>query len=117
MSTQPSPLPPLEIPKNMLPGAANALRHWHNHRPKMYAQLYAEGKLFSAAIAAYEATVEEEEAIHNQLIQQGIDSPTAFVEARQIVKERYIYLPTEADVPELSTTESGIFTYQPNETG
>lgn len=117
MSNQQNQLPPLDIPKSMLPGAADALRHWHEHRPMMYTQLHQQGKLFDAAIAADEATFEDLDSIHNSLIKQGWDSSTAFVEAKQIVRERYIHLPTEEDVPELATTESGIYIYQPEETG
>lgn len=117
MSNQSNPLPPLVKRKGMLPGAIDALRHWREHRPRMYTALYEQGTLFDAAVAAHEATVEDEETIHHQLIKQGWDSSTAFVEARQIVRERYIYLPTEEDAPELATTESGIYTYQPEETG
>ena len=117
MSTQSGQLPPLVKRRGMLPGAVNALRHWREHRPKMYTQLYNKGTLFDVAVAAHEATVADTEAIHHELVKQGWDSPTAFVEARQIVRERYVYLPTEEDVPELSTTESGLYVYQPDKTG
>ena len=117
MSTQPDKVPPLVKRRGMLPGAVDALRHWHEHRPKMYTQLYNNGTLFDVAVAAHEATVDDEREIHHQLIKQGWDSPTAFVHARQMVRERYVYLPTEEDIPELSTTESGLYVYLPDETG
>ena len=117
MIDQSDSLPPLIRRKGMYPGAVDALRHWREHRPKMYTELYEQGTLCEAANAADEATFEDMDEIHNSLIKQGMDSPTAFVEARQIVRERYIYLPTEEDVPELSKTESGLYVYQPEETG
>ena len=117
MSAQQDQLPPLVKRRGMLPGALDALRHWREHRPKMYTRLYNEGALLDTAVAADEATFNDIDEIHNSLIKQGWDSPTAFVEARQIVRERYIYLPTEEDVPELSTTESGLYVYQPDKTG
>ena len=117
MVDQSDSLPPLVSRKGMYPGAVDALRHWREHRPKMYTQLYEQGTLCDTASAAYEATVDDEMEIQGAFIKQGMDSPTAFIEARQIVRERYIYLPTEEDVPELSKTESGLYVYQPEETG
>ena len=117
MVDQSDSLPPLVRKEGMYPGAVDALRHWREHRPKMYTELYNKGTLCDVASAAYEATDDDETEIHHALIKQGWDSPTAFVQARQIVRERYIYLPTEEDVPELSKTESGLYVYQPDETG
>ncbi|MBE9062883.1 hypothetical protein [cf. Phormidesmis sp. LEGE 11477] len=113
MSSPESLLPELNIPQGTLPDVADALRHWREHRPKMYTELYQSGTLLETANAAFEATVDEEEQIHFALIRQGYDSPTAFIMAKQAVRERYIYLPTEEDVPELMTTETGLYTYQP----
>lgn len=110
-------LPPLVYRRGMRQGARNALRHWREHRPKMYTRLHNEGTLINAAIDAYEATVDDEIELSNQLIKQGWDSPTAFVHARQIVRDRYVYLPTEEDVPELSTTASGVYIYLSDQTG
>jgi hypothetical protein len=109
-------LAPLEIPAGTLPGVANALRHWHEHRPRMYTQLYAQGNLLEMATAAYEATVDDTDALRAELVQtQQYDEPTAFTLAQQIVRERYIYLPTEEDVPELMQTDSGIYIFQPEQ--
>lgn len=117
MPVQPSKAPALRIPKGTLQGAANALRHWHEHRPKMYTDLFHQGKLFEAANAAWEATVDDTEEIHYALIKEGYESPTAFVIAQQTTRERYIYLPTEENVPKLMTTEAGIYIYQPEQSG
>ena len=110
-------LPPLVTRRGMYQGAVDALRHWREHRPKMYTKLYNDGTLFDMAEAAHEAATDDETEIQYQLIKQGWDSPTAFVQARQIVRDRYVYLPTEEDVPELATTESGIYIYQPDTPG
>ena len=117
MSDQASSLPPLVYERKMDSGARDALRHWREHRPKMYTRLYNEGTLIKAAIAADEATSNDLYDIHMSLIKQGWDSSTAFVHARQIVRDRYVYLPTEEDVPELSTTESGVYVYLADQTG
>lgn len=117
MSVQSNQTPALKIPKGMLQGAANALRHWHEHRPRMYADLYQQGKLFEAANAAHEATIDDADEIENALIKQGYEAATAFTIAQQATRERYIYLPTEEDVPDLMTTEAGIYIYQPEQSG
>ena len=117
MSTQQDQLPPLEIPTGTIPAVADALRHWHEHRPRMYTELYSKGTLFDVVNNALDATIDDEEEICAQLVKQGVEPGTAFVTARQMVRERYIYLPTEEDVPELMTTESGLYTHQPDEAG
>ena len=117
MSVQSSQTPALKIPKGMLQGAANALRHWHEHRPKMYSDLHRQGKLFEAANTAWEATVDDSMEIESALVKQGYEAPTAFVIAQQATRERYIYLPTEEDVPDLMRTEAGIYIYQPEQSG
>ena len=118
MSIQKEKTPPLEIPQGTLQCAANALRHWREHRPKMYAELYKQGKLFEAANAAHEATMDDAEEIEQALIkQQGYDGPTAFIIAQQMTRERYIYLPTEEDVPDLMMSEAGMYIYQPEQSG
>lgn len=117
MPIQSSKAPALRIPKGTLQGAADALRHWHEHRPKMYADLYQQGKLFEAANTAHEATTNDADEIEYALIKQGYEPATAFTIAWQATRERYIYLPTEEDVPNLMTTEAGIYIYQPEQSG
>jgi hypothetical protein len=111
-----SQLPPLELPAYLPPGAWNALEHWHKYRPKMYAELHASGKLHEMAIAAYEATSEEQYDLHMALIKQGYASPIAFEMAREAVRERYIYLPTEEDVPELQVNGEGLYYFESEDT-
>jgi hypothetical protein len=90
-------LPPVEFPPSFPDGARDALRHWHKYRPKMYAELHASGKLHEMAIEADERTADEQYELHMDLIEQGYPSPIAFETAREAVRERYIYLPAEAD--------------------
>lgn len=117
MSETPPNLPPVEFPPSFPVGARAALRHWHKHRPRMYAELHASGKLHKMAIAADEATFADEDALHNALMKQGYASPIAFEMARQAVRERYIYLPSEEDVPELQMTAEGLYTFKSQDRG
>lgn len=95
--SSPLELPPVEFPARFPVGAREALRHWHKYRPRMYAELHASGKLHEMAIEADERTAADEDAYHMALVEQGYDSPIAFLMAREAVRERYIYLPAEAD--------------------
>lgn len=108
-------LPPLELPPHLTSGAWDALEHWHKHRPRMYAELHASGKLHEMAIAADEMTASDEMDMHEALMRQGYASPIAFETARQTVRERYIYLPSEEDVPELKMNDEGLFVVEPPE--
>lgn len=108
-------LPPLELPPHLTSGAWRALEHWHKYRPRMYAELHASGKLHEMAIAAGEATAEETMDLHEALMRQGYASPIAFEMAREAVRERYIYLPSEEDVPELQMNDEGLFVVEPAE--
>lgn len=111
MSSPESPLPKLSIPGRVSPTVREALHHWHEHRPKMYAELYNNGTLLETAIAADEAASADLDDIQASL-EAEYDAPTAFVMAKRIADERYIYLPTEEDVPELMATPEGIPFYQ-----
>ena len=115
MADQPPELPPVSYPPTFPSGAREALRHWHKHRPKMYAELHASGRLHEMAIAADEATFEDEDELHMALIKQGYASPIAYEMAREVIRERYIYLPSEEDVPELQMTDEGLYTFESQE--
>jgi hypothetical protein len=78
----------------------------------MYAELHASGKLHEMAIAADEATAEDEDELHMALMKQGYASPIAFEMAREAVRERYICLPTEEDVPELQVNGEGLYYFE-----
>lgn len=111
----PPNLPPVEFSPSFPTGARAALRHWHKYRPRMYAELHASGKLHEMAIAADEMTASETHDLHEALMRQGYASPIAFETARQTVRERYIYLPSEEDVPELQMNDEGLFVVEPPE--
>lgn len=100
---------------NIDPEVREALEHWQTYRPTMYAELQASGKLLEMAIAAHEATVEEEYNLHMEFISQGYPSPTAFLMAQEVVRQRYIFLPAEEDVPVLRQSEQGLYSYNPEE--
>ena len=119
MVDQSDSLPPLVSKEGMYPGAVDALRHWREHRPKMYTQLYEQGTLCDVASAAFEATVDDEMEIQDHaLIKQGYGFSYSVCTSKTNSKRAVrIYLPTEEDVPELSKTESGLYVYQPDETG
>jgi hypothetical protein len=78
----------------------------------MYAELHASGKLHEMAIAAYEATIADEDALHMTFLKRGYGSPIAFEMAREAVRERYIYLPAEEDVPELQVSGEGLYYFE-----
>ena len=111
MSSPELPIPPLRIPRTASPTVREALRHWHVHRPRMYTELYKNGTLLETAIAADEAASADLDEIQTSL-ENEYDAPTAFIMAKRIAYERYIYLPTEEDVPELMATPEGIPFYQ-----
>ena len=77
----------------------------------MYTELHDNGTLLETAIAAAEAASADLDDIQASL-EAEYDAPTAFVMAQRIAYERYIYLPTEEDVPELMATSEGIPFYQ-----
>lgn len=70
-----------------------ALRHWKEHRPKMYRELEKAGSLRKAAYEAEERTVE----VLADLIEKGMDP----FQAEEIVREMWVLLPDEEDVPHL----------------
>jgi len=71
------------------------LRHWKAQRPKMTRALEAEGKLQQAVYAAEQLTLQAEA----QAIQQGM-SPD---QARELTRQEWAFLPSEADAPELGS--------------
>lgn len=107
-------LPVIKIPaESDLTGleVREALKHWREHRPRMYAELEAAGTLVETAIAACQVTAEEECDLHSTLIRQGHPSPIAFEMAREMVRERYVFLPAEEDVPDLMRLDNGLYSY------
>jgi hypothetical protein len=70
-----------------------AKEHWRQYRPKMYAALEASGQLDQMA---REAAQRHEDALY-ALIQKGLK----FHEAEALVREDFVFLPSEEDQPEL----------------
>jgi hypothetical protein len=67
--------------------------HWKQHRPKMYADLVAKGKLDSHAQKAAEQTSKEYQAG----ITNGMDPQASW----ESVRENHMFLPDEEDQPSL----------------
>ena len=79
--------------KNLNPWARQAVEHWRKYRPKMYAQLFANGELYDRAQKAAEQTQQE--------YQDGITRGLLPHESWEMVRQNHIFLPTEEDVPHL----------------
>lgn len=78
----------------MLTGwASAAAKQWKKYRPKMYQELVKTGQLESRANKAAEQT---RDALAD-LISQGVP----YDQAWESVREMWIYLPSEEDVPNL----------------
>ena len=84
------------------PWGLQAKEHWKEHRPKMYRQLEESGRLEDALYAAQELTV----AAMADLIERGVN----WYQAWELIREEWLFLPSEEDVPELG---SDPMTWQP----
>ncbi len=74
-------------------------RHWREHRPQMVRQLEATGRLYQAVEYAANQTAEASSA----LMRQGVPAP----QADELTRERWAYLPSEADVPDSQDLPTG----------
>ena len=100
VGSQPSPLvdksPSLEhVPDHWV---EQTKEHWKQFRPKMYADLQAKGVLHQRAVKAASQTSDD---VLNA-VNQGQDYQSAWEENRQ----RYMFLPSEDDQPDLATDKS-----------
>jgi hypothetical protein len=77
--------------KQLSPWAEQAKAHWKEHRPRMYAELEKAGTLDEAAEKA--ATQTKDDLC--SAIEDGMD----YYAAWEMLRERYLFLPTEEDVP------------------
>lgn len=76
-----------------------AAEHWRKYRPKMYAELVAGGQLERRANKAAKLTREAlVESIHNGM---------PYDQAWEAVREMWMYLPNEEDVPNLGEDPEG----------
>ena len=76
--------------------ALQAAQHWKKYRPKMYQQLQQSGRLEEAANKAAKLTQDE----LGMLVERGAN----YQEAWELVREKYLFLPSEEDVPVLGET-------------
>ena len=85
--------------EQLSPWAQQAVEHWRKYRPKMYAQLFQSGELYERAEKAVQQT--------NKEYQDGITSGMLPHESWEVVRERYLFLPAEEDVPLLGENPNG----------
>jgi uncharacterized protein YggE len=72
-----------------------AEKHWREHRPKMVSALEANGQLQTMLLEAEEKTKDEMATLRTQLIKQGKTAQQAHDQAWEMVREKYILLPSE----------------------
>jgi hypothetical protein len=75
-----------------------AEKHWREHRPQMVKKLEASGQLQIMLADAEEKTKDEMATLRTQFIQQGLTPQLAHARAWEMVRERYILLPEEAEM-------------------
>jgi hypothetical protein len=76
-----------------------AKSHWMEFRPKMVAQLIAEGRLEEALFEAQETTIDEMETLCRTLErEQKLTPQQAETQAWEMIREKYILLPPEEGV-------------------
>jgi hypothetical protein len=85
--------------KQLSPWAQQAVEHWRKNRPKMYAQLFQSGELHERAEKAAQQTDKE--------YQDGITNGMLPHESWEAVRERYLFVPAEVDVPLLGENPNG----------
>lgn len=74
-----------------------AEKHWREFRPKMVAQLEAEGRLMEALWEAQETTLDEMETLTRKLEREQRMTPEqAQATAWELIREKYILLPPES---------------------
>jgi hypothetical protein len=74
-----------------------AEKHWREVRPRMVAELEAQGRLHQMLLAAEDRTEVELDSLRRHFIQQGLTPQQAHDRAWEIVRERYIFLRPEEE--------------------
>ena len=69
--------------------------HWRQYRPRMVRQLTRLGRLQAALLDAQERTLDEMETLMRTFRRQGLSPQQAHDQAWELVRERYILLPSE----------------------
>ncbi|MGA9450272.1 MAG: hypothetical protein WBW41_02895 [Verrucomicrobiia bacterium] len=72
-----------------------AEKHWREHRPKMVRELERKGLLRQMLLEAQEKTKDEMATLRLDLMKQGKTAQQANDQAWEMVRERYILLPSE----------------------
>ena len=72
-----------------------AEKHWREFRPKMVAELEAKGMLHQMLYEAQEKTKDEMYDLRTLLMKQGLTPQQAQDQAWEMIRERYILLPSE----------------------
>jgi len=71
-----------------------AKQHWKEFRPKLYEELQKSGKLHEAAVRAAQQTQDD--------LLDAVNKGQDYQSAWEAVRERYLYLPSEEDQPDLA---------------
>jgi uncharacterized protein YggE len=72
-----------------------AEKHWREHRPKMVRELEKNGLLHQMLLEAEEKTKDEMATLRLELMKQGKTAQQANDQAWEMVREKYILLPSE----------------------
>lgn len=72
-----------------------AEKHWQQHCPKMVREMERKGILHQMLLEAEEQTKDEMATLRIQLMQQGSTAQQAQTQAWEMVREKYILLPSE----------------------
>ena len=72
-----------------------AEKHWREHCPKMVRELERTGRLHQMLLEAEEKTKEEMADLRIELMKQGKTAQQAHDQAWEMVREKYILLPSE----------------------
>ena len=72
-----------------------AEKHWREHRPKMVRELERKGLLQRMLQEAEEKTKDEMVTLRTELMRRGATAQQAHDQAWEMVREKYILLPTE----------------------
>jgi hypothetical protein len=72
-----------------------AEKHWREHRPKMVRELERKGLLQRMLLEAEEKTKEEMVTLRTELMRRGATAQQAHDQAWEMVRGKYILLPSE----------------------
>jgi len=70
-------------------------KHWREHRPKMVREMERKGILHQMLLEAENNTKDEMAMLRTQLMGQGSTAQQAQTQAWEMVREKYILLPSE----------------------